>query len=160
MRIEDLFQDKDIMKVSHQAAQSFRGVLSEDEIKNCIDAAIWRASKKYVPNRGTKLTSYIHNGVVFECLSQRKNNTSAADFSIDRWDNGGSRSLSGSFNEFDRIDMMDEIAQCEDPMLIYDRFYCNMTIGELADLHGVCGETIRIRLRKNLKMIKNSLTGS
>ena len=53
--------------------------------------------------------------------------------------------------------MMDEISKCEDPMLIYDRFYRNMTVNEIADNLGVCGETVRIRLRKNLKMIKNSI---
>jgi len=56
--------------------------------------------------------------------------------------------------------MMDEISQCEEPMLIYDRFYRNMTILELAKQYNVCGETIRIRLEKNLKKIKKSLTGS
>jgi DNA-directed RNA polymerase specialized sigma subunit len=154
-KIEELLKDKDIMKVSESAASSFRGSLTEDEIQNCIYNAVWRASKMYDLTKGTKLTSYIHKGVKFECLSQKKINSSG-NIPIDRVNNIASKKHNG----FERVDMMDEISKCEDPMLIYDRFYRNMTVNEIADNLGVCGETVRIRLRKNLKMIKNSLTGS
>jgi hypothetical protein len=53
-----------------------------------------------------------------------------------------------------RIEMLDLISGCEDPELIYDRFYKNMTIKELAKSRGVCGETIRIKIKKNLKRLK------
>ena len=71
-KIEELLKDQDIMKVSESAASSFRGSLTEDEIQNCIYNAVWRASKMYDFTKGTKLTSYIHKGVKFECLSQKK----------------------------------------------------------------------------------------
>jgi len=49
---------------------------------------------------------------------------------------------------------------CEDPQLVIDRFYKDMTIKELAKSHRVCGETIRTRLQKNLQKIKLSLKKS
>jgi DNA-directed RNA polymerase specialized sigma24 family protein len=59
------------------------------------------------------------------------------------------------------VDMLDTInTKCEDPSLVIDRFYNNMTIGELAKARGVCGETIRIRLKKNLEKLRLSLTKS
>lgn len=154
-KIEELLADLDIIKVSENAASTFRKDLTEDEIQNCIYNAVWQASKKYDPKMETKLTSYIHNGVVFQCLSQKKMNTLSNTISLDKKPSGYHNRVDPNF---ERIDMMDEIAQCEEPMLIYDRFYGNMTINELAERHGVCGETVRIRLRKNLKMIKKSLT--
>ncbi len=151
-KLEELLKDTDIMKVSQSAAFPFRKSLTEDEIENCIYNAVWRASKMYDTTKGTKLTSYIHRGVKFECLSQKKVNSSGK-ISIDCVNHIASKKHSG----FERVDMIDEISKCEDPMLIYDRFYRNMTVNEIADNLGVCGETVRIRLRKNLKMIKNSI---
>jgi DNA-directed RNA polymerase specialized sigma24 family protein len=51
--------------------------------------------------------------------------------------------------------MMDAIqVKCDDPELVIDRFYNGMTIRELAKARRVCGETIRIRLKKNLKKLE------
>ena len=36
---------------------------------------------------------------------------------------------------------------CDDPDLMYDRYYNNMTIKEIAQQRGVCGETIRIKIK-------------
>ena len=93
----------------------------------------------------------MHKGVVFECLTQRK-------FNIDKTHSLIPNSVSDSTNDIERIDMLDEIQQCDDPDLIFDRFYKNMTIKEMAHARGVCGETIRIRLKKNLKKLRTSLS--
>jgi DNA-directed RNA polymerase specialized sigma24 family protein len=154
-KIEELLKDSDVINVSRKAASSFRGVLSEEEIENCIQNAIWRASEKYKPDSEAKFTSFLHQGVRFECLGRaRFNQTNTVP--ISKFEKT-SKSLS-NFDGFEKVDMLDEISKCEDPMLIYDRFYMGMTINELAKQHNVCGETIRIRLEKNLKKIKKSLT--
>lgn len=151
-KIEDLLKDNDIKRVSQSAASSFRNVLSEDEIESCITNAIWKASKKYEPQHNTKFTSYVHRGVKLACLGLVRLNKDCK-VSLDNFD--AKNNISGKFNGFNEIDMMDIISSCDDPELIYDRFYKNMTISELAIARGVCGETIRIRLEKNLKKIKN-----
>ena len=148
--IEDYLSNDDIIKVANKAASSFSGTLSRDEIQSCILSALWKAKKRYREGSKCKLTSFIHKGVVFECLTQRKFNlakTSQLTISVPE-----------KRNDTERVDMLDQIQQCDDPELVYDRFYKNMTINEIAEDRGVCGETIRIRLKKNLKKLRQSMT--
>lgn len=151
---DELLKDDEIKKISNNAAHSFRGILSSGEIDTCIMNAIWKAKTKYDDSKECKFSTYLHNGVVFECLSQRKLNQSNG-FSIDAYNNA--HRIVDRYNEFSRIDMQDEINKCDDPDLIYDRFYMNKTVSEIAEDRGVCGETIRIKLKKNLKKLKLSL---
>lgn len=150
---EHYVNDVEVMKVAQNAASSFRNVLSPDEIKSCILNAILRAVKKYDKRSKTKFTSYLHNGVVFECLSQRKfnrNNNNQLHTNIsDHRD---------EVSDFETRDLIESV--CDDPSLVIDRFYGNMTIKELAEKRSVCGETIRIRLNKNLEKIKHALRKS
>jgi DNA-directed RNA polymerase specialized sigma subunit len=148
--IDDCLKNEDVIRVANKAASSFSNVLSRDEMQTCILSALWKAKNKYIEGSKCKFTSYVHRGVVFECLTQRKFNlakTNQLNFNVpDRK------------NDLERIDMLDEIQQCDDPELIYDRFYKNMTIKEIAKSRGVCGETIRIRLKKNLKKLRHSMS--
>lgn len=150
----ELLNNEELKRVSHHAAQSFRGVLSSGEIDTCVMNALWRAGLRYDDSKNCKFSTYLHNGVIFECLSQKKSNQSTG-FSIDAY-NSQNR-LADNYNEFNRIDMQDEIKNCEDPDLIYDRFYMNKSINEMAEDRGVCGETIRIKLKKNLKKLKTAM---
>jgi len=159
-KIEEMLKNKDIIRISESAASSFRSSLSDEEIKNCIYNAIWKANNRFDDSKNTKFTSYLHRGVVLECLDQQKANKGKIKTkSFHYQDSYNTSSVSCVFNRFNEIDMMDEIERCEDPKLLYDRFYLNMTIGELAKSRNVCGETIRTRLEKNLKKIKISLSG-
>ena len=148
--IDDYLNNQNIVKVANKAASSFSKTLSRDEIQTCILSALWKAKKKYREGSKCKLTSYIHRGVVFECLTQRK-------FNLEK-----SKQLTISVpdrkNDVETIDMLDQIQVCQDPDLIYDRFYKGMTINEMARERGVCGETIRIRLKKNLKKLKYAMS--
>ena len=148
--IEDYLSNDDIVKVANKAASSFSGTLSRDEIQSCILSALWKAKKRYKQGSKCKLTSFIHRGVVFECLTQRKFNLAkTCQLTI---------SVPEKRNDTERVDMLDQIQQCDDPELVYDRFYKSMTINEIAKDRGVCGETIRIRLKKNLKKLRQSMT--
>ena len=54
--------------------------------------------------------------------------------------------------------MLDELNECcEDPEIIYDRFYKNMTVREIAKSRGVCSETIRVKINKNLTKLGTKL---
>jgi DNA-directed RNA polymerase specialized sigma24 family protein len=153
MTYEDYINDADTMRIAQSAAASFRNVLSSDEIKSCILNALLRAIKKYDKRSKTKFTSYLHNGVVFECLSQRKfnkNNNQQLHSNI--------TDTQDDFSSVETLDLIESV--CDDPSLVFDRFYKNMTIKELATSRNVCGETIRIRLNKNLEKIKYALKKS
>jgi DNA-directed RNA polymerase specialized sigma24 family protein len=140
------------MRVAYNAASSFSSSLSKDEIQSCILNALWRASDRFNKRQKAKFTSYLHNGVVYECLSQRKFNRSKQSQLLHE-------NVEDSLDPSDRVDMVDLIEhECDDPSLVIDRFYNGMTIKELAEKRHVCGETIRVRLKKNLEKLRVSLT--
>lgn len=153
-KIDKYLNDPDVMRVAYNAASSFNSSLSKDEIQSCILNALWRSASKYNKRNKTKFTSYLHNGVVYECLSQRKFNQSKRTSVLHE-------NIEDKRNPIAEIDMMDTIkVKCDDPTLVIDCFYKNMTIKELAQDRGVCGETIRIRLKKNLEKLRFSLAKS
>lgn len=151
---EELLNNEEIKKISNNAASSFRHVLSSGEIDSCIMNALWKATNRFDESKNCKFFTYLHNGVVFECLSQKKSN-SHNSVSIDAYNNYNR--IVDNYNEFNKIDMEDELKKCEDPDLLYDRFYMNKTVSEMAKDRGVCGETIRINIKKNLKKLKLSM---
>ena len=155
-KIEDYLNDSDVLGIATSAASSFFGSLSKDEIKNCVLNAIWKASKKYDKRHKTKFSSYVHKGVVLECLNQRRFNKNKNQLG-----NSSYYSIPDPKNCFEQTDMKDLIdSVCEDPSLIYDKYYKNMTIKEMSEDRGLCGETIRIRLKKNLEKVKNAIKKS
>jgi DNA-directed RNA polymerase specialized sigma24 family protein len=150
---EHYFNDVEVMKVAQNAASSFRESLSQDEIKSCILNAILRASRKYDKRNGAKFTSYLHNGVVLECLNQYKFNkkkTQNLDIHI--------QDKSTHMSDFETKDLIESV--CDDPELVLDRFFGNMTVKELSKKMNVSGETIRIRLNKNLEKVRRELEKS
>lgn len=152
--IENLLNNEDIVKVANNAAKSFRGCLSKDEIQNCIVNAIWEANKKYKSDGKAKFTSYLHTGVKFQCLSQKKFNNNKKKSSLNP-------NIEEKTNHFASIDMLDTINEvCDDPQLIIDRFYKDMTVSEIAKNTGVSGESIRTRLKKNMEKLRMSLEKS
>lgn len=152
---EHYSSDVDVMRVAYSAASSFRGVLTQDEIRSCVLNAILRAIKKYDKNNTTKFTSFLHNGVVFECLNQKKLNTN------NRTTKQLHPNIKDNNNIFESIDVKDLIESvCDDPSLIFDRFYGNMTIKEMSKQRNVCRETIKVRLTKNLEKLRSELRKS
>jgi DNA-directed RNA polymerase specialized sigma24 family protein len=149
--IESHLNNPDIINIAYKAASSFIGKLSKDEIQNCVVTAIWRSMSEFDPTRGLKFSSYVYKAVLYECLSQRKLNRYKYPGLLDR-------DVVDQYNPIEKIDMIDTIrGKCDDPDLIIDRFYHNMSIRELARARNVCGETIRIRIGKNLKKLKSEL---
>jgi|TARA_R110000744_G_scaffold182622_3_gene301875 DNA-directed RNA polymerase specialized sigma subunit len=142
----------DLERVAIKASYSFRHVLSSDEIESCILSAFWKASDKFNADKNTKFTTYFYKGVVMECLSQKK-------FNLNRPTSKIYENIASYNNKsLDSIDMMDEIStHCDDPELIYNRFYKNMSVREIALTKGVCSETIRIKIKKNLTKLRSKM---
>lgn len=148
--VEDAINNEDIMKIARKAANTFYHYLSQDEIDSCILYAIWKAINSYDTSHGSKFTTYLYNGVIMECLTQKKFNVKKNNKKINK-------STKNYYFESNKIDMMDEIIKCEDPDLIYDYFYKNKSIKEIAFERGVSGETIRLKIKKCLRKIKKTL---
>ena len=153
-RIKALMQDEEISRLTKAAASSFRYSLTEDEIENCIYHAIWRAYDKYDAElNDCKFSSYLYRGVVMECMSFKRSNEKRV-FSVLK----GSVKHNKSYDSYDdRVDMLDEINNCEDPSIIFDRFYNNMTIKEIANTNNISRELVRRKINKNLKIMKRNL---
>ena len=139
----------DILKVAGRASSTFLNTLSEDEIQTCFMNATWKAINTYDHTLDVKFTTYLYRGMVMECLTQQKFNLKSR---LPSYTN-----IPDPIDYTARSEMLDLIQTCDDPDLIYDRYYKNMTIKELALQRGVCGETVRIRIKKNLKKLKSHL---
>lgn len=151
--ITDAVTQEDLEKIASKASHSFLRVLTSEEVEICVLNALWKAAEKYDASSGCKFTTYFYNGVVMECLSQKKFNLNNTNSKI--YEN----ILSANNKNVDTIDMLDEIdASCDDPSLIYDRFYKNMSVREIALARGVCSESIRIKINKNLAKLERKLT--
>lgn len=143
----------DLERIASKASFSFFGTLSSDEIESCILNAFWKASEKFNSSKNCKFTTYFYNGVVMECLTQKKFNLNKPTSKI--YEN----ILSSKNKEIDSIDMLDEInTHCDDPELVYNRFYKNMSVREIALSRGVCSETIRIKIKKNLSKLRAKMS--
>lgn len=152
--VDAYLQDENLTRIANFAASTFTKTLSRDEIKTCILTALWRAANKYDRRKRAKLTTYLYNGVVFECLNQKRFNASRRAFSLEN-------EVTCKHKVFEGVDMIDAInKKCDDPELVIDRFYEGMTIAELAKKHNTCNETIRVRLKKNLEKLKDLLVKS
>jgi DNA-directed RNA polymerase specialized sigma subunit len=152
-KYEQYLNDVDTMKIAYNAASSFRNILTPDEIQSCVLKALFRAVNKYDKSSNAKFTSYLYNGVRFECLGQAKINKSDKQQLTN--------AIPDPRNPMAEFEMKDVIeSTCDDPELIFDRFYKNMTITEIAKSRKVCGETVRIRIGKNLEKMRIALKKS
>tara|TARA_R100000005_G_scaffold6673_1_gene3114 strand:- start:754 stop:1236 length:483 start_codon:yes stop_codon:yes gene_type:complete len=156
MNIEDILSDEDCISVARKASIPFSGVLSQDEINCCITNAAWNSVKSFNPEKNTKLTTFLYKGVIIECTKQIKNNNGK---------NNGLKNVSSSSlgfvedknNYLTDIDLMDEIRNCSDPDIMFGRFYENKTLSEIAKEESITKEAVRLRIKKNLKIIKSRI---
>ena len=148
--IIEKIEDQDVLGIAGSAASSFTSVLSKDEIDTCILIAVWKALKKYDIKDVCKFTTYLYKGVALEGLNQQKNNSSRTKRILHK-------NIPDPVDHNLRVDMLDLIRHCDEPELIYDRYYKNMTIKELAQERGLCGEAVRMKIKKTLKKLKEQL---
>ena len=148
-------QDAKLIKIAYSATSRFKNNMSKEEIDNCIINAVWKSLKTYESDSGCKFSSYLYLGVIMECQSFYKMNIHKKEFSY------STASTEYTYKTLDYIDMMDEIfTYCEDPSLIYDRYYKNMSVQEIADKTKKSGETIRNKIKKDLQRLKKNLINS
>ena len=143
----------DLERIASKASYSFLGVLSELEIESCILNAYWKAASRYTTGKNTKFTTFFYKGVLMECLTQKKFNLNKPSYRI--YENIAYKNN----QDIEKIDMLDEIkTHCDDPDLLLERFYQNMSVREIAKSRGVSGETIRIKIKKNLAKLRSKMT--
>lgn len=147
-------RDAALLKIANRAASRFYGSMNKEEIDSCIINAVWKALQSYEEGSNCKFSSYLYIGVLMECQAFYRTNIHKKEFSY-------ITNTDCSYKTLEYVDMMDEIyTYCEDPDIIYDRYYKEMTVQEIADKTKKSGQTIRVKIKKDLQRLKNNLTNS
>lgn len=150
MNFEDLMVNDDIVKIAKHASSRFTNTLTKDEIYTCVLNAIWKAKNNHDPKKGSKFTTYLYNGIIMECLTQQKFNRGKTVVSVHN-------NVANSRDYVGEIDLLDEVKNCENADIMIDHFYKNKSIKEIAKEQGVSGETIRVKIKKNLEKLKTRI---
>lgn len=160
-QLKKVLEDKETMNIANCAASGYSLALSKDEIENCIYNAVWNALDKFDESKGAKFTTFLHRGVRLQCqkrlnFNKRYKTTNYYEDSVCSKFNPNVKNQ--AYSQDLKYELKDEIENCEDPDILYDRYYKNMTLTEIAKKKNTSYETIRNKIKKNLKIIKNRIS--
>lgn len=142
VNIENALSDKDITKIMIKASNSFKSQLDADEIKTCKLNALWKAIKNFNPDKKTKFTTYLYQGVFIECLKELKFKQKSKVCNKKLHNN-----VPSTNTDLLVIDLLDEAKTQEERDLIIDKI-SNKTINEMAQTRTYSRETVRKKLKK------------
>lgn len=165
IRVNELLDNEDVIKVCKKATKKFHKNLSQEEIDSCVMLALWRSVRNFDPELGYKFTSYLWNGVTFECKYCMKFNRAPSRKYVGVTFNSElmTKTLKVQTDKHSELDaesreLKEEIMTCEDPELIFDRYFNNMTVSELAKKRGVARREINKKLEKMLNYLNVRLS--
>tara|TARA_B100001778_G_scaffold331885_1_gene337110 strand:- start:2114 stop:2596 length:483 start_codon:yes stop_codon:yes gene_type:complete len=142
MNIKKALSDKDITKIMIKASNSFKSQLDVDEIHTCKLNALWKAIKNFNPDKNTKFTTYLYQGVFIECLKELKFKQKSKVCNKKLHNNVPSINA-----DLLVVDLLDEAKTKEERDLIIDKI-SNKTINEMAQTRTYSRETVRKKLKK------------
>ena len=160
-QLKKVLEDKEAMNIANCAASGYSLALTKDEIENCIYNAVWNALDKFDESKGTKFTTFLHRGVRLQCqkrlnFNKRYKTTNYYEDSVSSKFNPNIKNQ--AYSQDLKFELKDEIENCEDPDILYDRYYKNMTLTEIAKKKNTSYETIRNKIKKNLQIIKKRIS--
>ena len=145
VKIEKALKNKDITNIMHKASKRFINQLDKDTIYTCQINALWKAFLNFKPEKNTKFTTYLFNGVFIECLKEIKFKNKSNRCRHKLHDN-----IAENNERYLMVDILDEITNEEDRQLLLDKI-SNMTIQEMANKRNISRETVRKKLKKLTK---------
>lgn len=149
-QMAEAINNTDIQKIMAKACKSFSSQLDLEEIYTCKINALWKSLKNFKPEKKTKFTTYLYQGVYIECLKELKFKHKSKRSAGKLHEN-----LSRPNNiDIAIIDILDEAENQEELNLLKDKI-SNMTINEIAKTTEYSRETVRKRLKKISDRIKN-----
>ena len=160
-QLKKVLEDKETMNIANYAASGYSSSLTKDEIENCIYNAVWNALDKFDESKGAKFSTFLHRGVRLQCQKRLNfnNRYKTTNYYEDSVSHKFSSNLKNQIYSQDlKFEIKDEIENCEDPDILYDRYYNNMTLTEIANKKNTSYETIRNKIKKNLKIIKKRIS--
>lgn len=149
-KIEKAMKDKNIVKIMNRASNSFKNQLDCDSIHTCQINALWKAFVNFNPEKKTKFTTYLYNGVYIECIKEVKFLNKSKKCNKKMHDNILVSSDNSLF-----VDIMDELDSSEERDLILDKLM-NMTIDEMAKKRNSNRETVRKKLKNTIGKLKKN----
>lgn len=154
--LNDLFektiQDSNIINITRKAGLKFRKVLSEQEVENCINIAVWKALKKYKKDSGLKFTTYVYRGVILECKTQyKKNSYRKPHIQI------LGKDFASSSDSSQVLDILEELKRQKYGQMVIDKYLNSYTTKEIAVKNNTSVETIRKKIHRTIKNVKLSM---
>lgn len=149
-KIENALKDSNIVKIMNKASNRFKNTLDVDAIYSCQLNALWKAFLHFNPDKNTKFTTYLYQGVFIECLKEVKFVKKHSDKKRKLHDNLSSEDISELY-----VDIFDELENEEEKELIIDNKISKMTINEIAEKKNVSRETIRKRIKKIIQKFEH-----
>ena len=145
IEFEEALKNMDNKLIMEKAVSSFRRTIESDELHRCKLIALWEAMQKWNPE-GRKFTSFLYQKVRWECLKVVQQKKKHPCYPLIRDEAGYPTS---DFNELIEIlpdDMQDVLVK---------RYVYQMTLREISQYYGSCHETVRRKINKALKILKN-----
>jgi len=146
---EEALKDNDNIMIMHSAGSRFASVLDVDEVYRCKLIALWKALQAWEENLGSKFTGFLYQQVYWECLKNVNRNKKRVEVQADYID----QEVLPDTPLYEILDGLPSDLQD----IVEKRYVYNMTLREIGDEYGFSGETIRKRLKKASKHIKNSI---
>jgi DNA-directed RNA polymerase specialized sigma24 family protein len=153
-KIEGALQNKDIVNIMNKACKKFVTQLDSDVLNSCKLNALWKCFMYFKPEKNTKFTTYLYNGVFIECLKEIKFKNKYQKFSGKLHEN-----IVKNSDPYLMIDLMDELKSDEEKELFLDRL-SNMTIEEMAKKRQSNRETTRKKLNKMIQNMRKRVNKS
>ena len=147
-------ENKDITNIMHKACKRFANQLDVDTLYSCKLNALWKSFMYFNPDKNTKFTTYLYNGVFIECLKEVKFKNKYQKFNGKLHEN-----IIKNSDPYIIIDIMDELKTQDEKELFLDRL-SNMTIEEMAKKRNSNRETTRKKLNKMIVNLQKKLCKS
>jgi hypothetical protein len=153
-KIVAAMDNKDIVNIMNKACKRFANQLDTDTLHSCKLNALWKSFMYFKPEKNTKFTTYLYNGVFIECLKEIKFKNKYQKFNGKLHDN-----IVKNSDPYLIIDIMDELKTSDERELFLDRL-SNMTIEEMAKKRKSNRETTRKKLNKMITNLQKKLCKS
>jgi|TARA_R100000278_G_scaffold37075_1_gene33234 RNA polymerase sigma factor (sigma-70 family) len=153
IKMENALKNKDIVNIMNEASKKFIKQLDQDSIYSCKLRALWKSFVNFNPEKGSKFTTYLFNGVMYECLKELKFVKKGQIQSKKLHHNIQSKDSSDML----LVDILDEAKNDTERSLIHDKM-CKLSNQQIAEKYGVTRETMRKRYKKFTKTFEHKFS--
>ena len=153
IKMEEALKNRDIVNIMNEASKRFMKQLDSDSIYSCKLKALWKSFVNFNPDKGSKFTTYLYNGVMYECLKELKFVKKGQIYGQKLHHNMHNQDSSDLL----MVDILDEAKNDTEKSLIHDKM-CKLSNQQIAEKYGVTRETMRKRYKKFTKTFEHKFS--